>query len=257
MAVVLSASDETYRDRFMCAGFLAPVKYWYGIFARDWGKKVLGGKPKLDFLHMTDIKSPAWREKVGLSEEEAERRIDRAVDMLCTRRAPVWMSFEFDLEPFNQNVKRKMVVASGARKILVPEYLGFVGYAMTVLKFVREAYPDVEKVDFLVEQNGEVTKHIPEFYDSIAGYLRDANLGDQIKLLGQLIPGDKSRAPLQAADLVCWHLRRARENALRDIDVPRYERIIKRRNAAGRLDGAALEIFKMALDKYDEEKQRV
>jgi len=88
VAVIISASDETYRGSFCHAGLVAPLKYWDGIFAQQWDKRVLAGAPRIPYLHMTEIRSAPWRKENNTSDEEAERRVSEAVDVICKRKDP-------------------------------------------------------------------------------------------------------------------------------------------------------------------------
>jgi hypothetical protein len=38
----------------------------------------------------------------------------------------------------------------------------FLAFAYVVLKYIAEEHPDTEKVDFIVERNGDVTKRIAD-----------------------------------------------------------------------------------------------
>jgi hypothetical protein len=240
MAVIVSASDETYRDKFVYGGVLASLRYWEKIFAPRWERDVLDGAPRIPFLHMTDIRSPKWRESMGISELEADRRVENAVQILCKRKEPVWIGFEFGHECFNDTLMQRIQMKSGVLKPFVADYFGFMGYAYCVLRFVRQMYPEVRKVDFLVERNGEVTKNLPEFYENFDPFLREMGAADYIGLLGDIIPGGKDRTPLQAADVLCWYLRRAREQTLVGIDLERYERLRKKKHVIGGLGNESL-----------------
>lgn len=240
MAVILSATDETYRDKYVYAGLLAPLKYWQNIFASRWDKMVLGGVPQIPFLHMTDIRSRSWREKFGISETEAERRVDNAVEILCKRKEPTWIGFEFSHSHFNDNLRQKVRLPTGAIKIYSPDDFAFYGYVYAVLTYVKMMYPGARKVDFLVEQNGEVTKNLHYFYDNFEASLKETGAADCTGMLGEIIPGGKGRSPLQAADLVCWYLRRARENSLKGVDLGRYQRLAKKQYVIGLLEDDSL-----------------
>jgi hypothetical protein len=222
VAVIVAASDETYRDKFVYAGVLAPVKYWENIFAPKWAQEVLCGSPNIDCLHVAEIKRPEWRDVVGMSEVDAERRIDNAFAILCKRKEPTWVACQFTHAQFNDKLKQKMRVPTRAVKNFSAEYLGFLGYMYGVLKNVKRMFPDVRKVDFLVERNGEVTKNLPYFYEEYASSMAAIDPTLETGLMGDLIPAGKESLPLQAADLVCWYVRRARENALHGTDLERY-----------------------------------
>src|SRR5438045_3880986 len=124
---------------------------------------------------MTEIRSKDFRDEHGLSEEEAEKRVDKAflvIDSIGSLRP---ISSRMDAGTFFDNFskKNKMRISSGARKKFLPDYLAFIGYVVTVLGHVDDHFPDVEKVDFLVERKEGITDYINEFYKDIYIYLAD------------------------------------------------------------------------------------
>lgn len=205
MTVFLSASDESvgkdHRSMFFYGGLIAPVKDWVELFTPSWQARVLDGPPKIPYLHMVDIRSRDWRDDNGLTDEEAERRVDQAflvIDSIKSLR-PISsrMTGSVFLDKFPK--KQKMRIASGARKKFLPDYLALIGYVFTVLGHVADNFPDAETIDFLVERKDGITDHVNEFYDDIQKSLNecgDARLGN---LLGGLLTGGKDRLPLQGA----------------------------------------------------------
>jgi hypothetical protein len=241
VAVVLSASDQTYRGSFCYGGLAAPISYWEGIFARPWDKRVLAGHPRIEYLHMTDIRSAAWRKEKGISDEDADCRVGQAVDVICKRKDPILFNFKFDGDLFNQHIKRKVRKSTGGLITMTPDYLGFLGYALIVIKLVREAIPQTERVEFLVERNGAVTKNLHEFYSEFPKFLESIGKQDLIPLVGEIIPGGKDRSPLQAADVFCWHHRRGSEGTLTGNDLARWEQLhSSKKYCFGNMDNQAL-----------------
>src|ERR1035441_8314627 len=88
MAIFVSFSDESETAGFFHhAGLIAWEKEWDKVFVPAWQKYVLDRPPKIEYLHMTEIRSRAWREKRGLSPEEAELRVNAAVNLICKMNA--------------------------------------------------------------------------------------------------------------------------------------------------------------------------
>jgi hypothetical protein len=79
-----------------------------------------------------------------------------------------------------------------------------------------------------VERSGEITNHIQEFYKDMPKALESIGMERLIPLLGELTPGGKDRAPLQAADVLCWYSQRFREGTLDHKNVRRYKVIALR-----------------------------
>lgn len=233
MAVFLAASDETagadHRSLFFYCGLLAPVDHWGNIFSELWDIRVLAGPPRIPYLHMTEIRRRTWRDEYGLTPTEAERRVEEAFRVIdaIPSLTPISSSLNSG-HLFDSVGERKLRIASGANKKLEPDYLAFVAYAFVVLSFCRAYRPEAEKVDFLVEKKGEITDHLREFYNEMPATLENLGEPHLINLLGDLIPAGKERVPLQAADVLCWHKRRAHDNNLDAIGAKRYETIARR-----------------------------
>jgi len=99
-------------------------------------------------------------------------------------------------------------------------------YVFVVLTHIEKNHPQAEKVDFLVERNGQITKHIQAFHAQMPRSLEALN--PRLKsLLGELIPGGKDRIPLQAADVLCWHTARL-DKTMNDDDVRRCVKFARR-----------------------------
>lgn len=233
MAVFLSSSDENagkdHRSMFFYGGLLAPVKDWVELFVPRWQERVLDGPPPIPYLHMTEIRSKAWRIANGLSDDEAERRVDAAFLVFdgVTSLRPI--SSRMNAGHFQDTFgKRKIRIASGAFKHFFPDYIAFIGYVFTVLGYVSDHFPDAEKVDFLVEKKDGITDHINEFYENVQASLNDLGEPNMGKLVGKLIPGSKDRLPLQVADVFCWHAYKRECGTLTEIDGRRYEKFCSR-----------------------------
>jgi hypothetical protein len=251
---VQSASDETYRGTFFYGGLIAPVTFWEGVFAKRWDKRVLSGPPRIPYIHMTEIRSPGWRKENNISDADADHRVEKAIDVMCKLKHPTLFSFKFNRDLFNKVVKRKIRNANGAVIWMQPDYLGFLGYVYVVLHGVRKVIPDTEKVDFLVEKNGEVTKNLYDFYSAIPEFLASIGKHDLIPLMGGIIPGDKDRSPLQAADVFCWHHRRDSENDLVGSDLARWKKLRSRRHYSfGAMSDKALHELAEASDQREAE----
>ena len=86
MAVFVSASDEYSgsdgRGLFLWAGYVGPQEDWWRFFVPAWQQRVLDGPPKIPYLHMTEIRSKAFRDQWGLSRLAADERVDEAVAVI-------------------------------------------------------------------------------------------------------------------------------------------------------------------------------
>ena len=123
----------------------------------------------------------------------------------------------------------QLLAGSGGRKRYEPDYYAFVIYAFVVLNRVKIRFPNAEKVDFIVERKSSLTTHIQEFYESLPTALKHVNREDLLPLMGDFIPAAKERVPLQAADFLCWHSRRADARMLDETDMRRWNPMAKKK----------------------------
>lgn len=228
MAVFVAAADESGSGdgagEFYFGGYVAPQRDWDEYFAPVWQERVLNTKPSLKYFHTTELKSAQWRHAHSFREIDAERKIDEAIRVISRQSSLYPITVHLNASHFktaiaNANVKLNIKTPGGvARKRFDPDYLCFVRFVLTVLLYVRDSHADAEKVDFVVEVNGQITKHLQRFHASIASTLRnEIGRADLADLVGTLIPAPKERVPLQAADLFCWFVRNAPTLDTRDM----------------------------------------
>jgi hypothetical protein len=261
MAVFLAASDETSGGNIFApyhyAGWLAPEPDWTRFFTPAWRERVLDGPPKIPYLHMTDIRSRAWREQWHVTQTDADERLDEAARVIDTMGSLYPLKLTIDASISRPLYKpHKMIAASGAKKDYQPDFLAFTSYALAVLIQVKLKHPDVEKVDFLVENNSEITKHIYELYKAMPVGLDHIKRPELIPLLGKFIPGGKDRVPLQAADYLCWHSQRADAGTLSDVrDARRWNTISHRKGFNLPLDASLLTDLAQAFAERGKENE--
>lgn len=231
MALFMAASDEskgkTHRDPYACCGVLAPVDDWIA-FTERWDTRVLAGPPRIPYLHMTEIRSKSFRAKWELSDVDAERRVDEACALIGGTPSLTPIGGEINAGRVYDTFTKKVLMTSGAAKKFVPDYLAFMNYAYLVILYCHRYKPEAEKVDFMVEKNGEITDHISEFYKGMESALEYNGLSKLIPLVGNLIPVNKDRAPVQVADVFCWHDQRAKLKNLDEDGARRYLAIADR-----------------------------
>jgi hypothetical protein len=236
MAVFLSASDEAEGEGFFHqAGFLAPVTYWTDVFIPAWQKEVLDGPPRLDIFHMTDLRSSQWRSKNGLTQEDAEVRIDAAVNLIYRSRTLLAIHSSVDGSHFEGEADGLRFRLNDPRRAPIDfaiDYPSFHGYVYLAL-YACILNLNAEKVDFVIEKKREVFPAMHDFHEGLKESFLHNELPRFAELVGELIPGDKKRIPLQAADVLCWHLQRHFANTrnpsipFSDIDRQRLSKLTK------------------------------
>lgn len=233
MKVFLAAGDESepgdQTGPFLFGGYVAPVMDWTDHFAPAWEERVLNGNPVLPYFHMTEINSPTGREKYGLTGPEAQRRIREAVNVIRSMGSLHGIKNIMNGAHLRETFKKHSLLKSGKQPgafAVEPDYFGYLGFVLAAVNYVHTFHPDAEKVDFLIERNGKITNRIiTEFHNKIDEDLQELELGHLTRLIGEVIPGDKTRVPLQAADTFMWHMLRYESRASTPEDEARLKQM--------------------------------
>jgi hypothetical protein len=106
--------------------------------------------------------------------------------------------------------------------------------------YVKQIAAEASRVDFIVETNGPITGKIKGFYFHFPKILTYLRRPDLVSLISDLIPGDKTRVPLQAADVLGWHLQRKDAHNLDSRDAWRIGRLVTRRGFEHKWEADAL-----------------
>src|SRR5207342_252648 len=76
------SEDGDRQGQFLYGGFTTSVDEWSHLFTPEWERNVLNKQPQIPYLHMVDIRSRQWRSKHGLTEYQADCRIDAACELI-------------------------------------------------------------------------------------------------------------------------------------------------------------------------------
>jgi hypothetical protein len=213
MAVFTAFSDESEiapnpTGDFIVGGYVALESYW-PYLAGAWQDRVLDGSPKIPYLHMTDIRNEKWRTKHRISHAESQRRVTEAVKLLSTtgdlniilsriNRAEL-------AEVIHKRYRRKRDVPENLAK---PDYFCFLTFCVDAVAGICGKYENVDKIYFVVSRKEVVTNYIKEAHKDLPQWL-GARQPSLVGKMGDIIPASMdSRLPLQAADVLCWHLQR-------------------------------------------------
>jgi hypothetical protein len=234
VAVFVAYSDEAGvgdpGGEFLIAGHVADEKEWPWI-TDAWQNRVLDGPPKLPYLHMVDIRSREWRKQQAITFNDGEERVSEAVRVLYSMGAMSALCSVIKrselAEAIQSKFKRKNQIPIGVNE---PDYICFLAYASYVLREVQRRHPETERVNFVVSKKENVSEHYRDFVRDIKRYL-GLNSPERASLVGDLIPASmEDQLPLQAADVLCWHLQRYyTKNFDREIE-SRMWRLLKERD---------------------------
>lgn len=213
VSVYVSWSDESSSNsgsgQFLVSGLVADEKCWPN-FSRRWVEEVLQNPP-IEYLHMVEIRSKAWRAERNVTQEQAKEKVRTAIRIIC-EEAPVKIYMGSLPEGVFAASTKRLVKAGGElpRHQGNPDYPAFTAYALAVLEQTSSNIPGLERVRFNISNKKHVSHHIRNgVRDALIQHYRDQ--GSPIaSMIGDILPlCMEDNMPLQAADVVCWHLQRA------------------------------------------------
>ena len=160
-------------------------------------------------MHMIEIRRAAFKRKYGLSDLQAEDRVETAKQIVETAGGVSTISSHMDTGDLMDVLQAPLKAATVRLRIGVnePDYFCFLGFAYITILHVQRGSPDAEKVDFVVSRKDKVTDNLKYFHSDLRRFMeeRDTTLSGMI---GELIPGEmENRLPLKAADMFCWNIR--------------------------------------------------
>ena len=236
---------------FVFGGFVAPTRDWVDYFTPAWEERVLNRAPSIGSFHMTEIRNQRWQLKNGLTQGDAERKIDEAVSIIAASGSLHLVRTAMDGGHFRNvfgDTKLVRTAPQPGTYQFDPDYIGFLGFARGALEYMHTHCVDVERVDFVIERKERVSHYIPGFLDQLRNWLKANSRLDLLSLVGEVIPGDKEHVPLQAADLAMWHVRRHEAGELDQAD---------RGRLAQMFDGRALTLTGMSNEQITEVSGRL
>jgi hypothetical protein len=213
VSVYVSFSDESAsadgKGYFLIAGYIAKETEW-PEFSRRWQDDILDPQPKIPYIHMTEIRSREWRETHGISREQANEKVNKAVGLITncdyisayTARLP---------EGFYSEIRERFKEKGfGLGKHHThPDYPCFAAFAMGVVQDMASKHSDITKITFNISRKKYVENYIRDLVrDAIVRHFADFRPGLE-NLVGDVVPlSMEDHKPLQAADVFGWHLQR-------------------------------------------------
>ncbi len=234
MAVFTAYSDESGvgdpSGEFLVCGYVADETVWPWLIAA-WQERVLDGPPKIPYFHMQEMRRPEWRQEHGTF-NDAETRIHQAILVLYSTGsmsaiASVMKRRDMQ-EIFHSKFKRKKQVPIGLDE---PDYMCYVAYISFILGEVRRKYRDAAtKVNFVLAEKKKVTQHVGALCGPIKDFF-EKNHPELSALLGDVGPGSMvDELPLQAADLLGWHMQKFYSKTYDRLEEGRFAMLVNDRD---------------------------
>lgn len=194
-----SGSDKGDRRLFM-AGFISTTENW-ALFSGAWATELRAGKP-ISYLKMREANSRDG-EFDGWTQAEVSEKLARLKAVID----------HFEPMSFHNSMSRS--ADWEAFRAIAPRGLGNAHFSCTfgivssVCRFVA-SQKHLSRIEFIFDTQAEIEDEIDLFFEYMA-----ESIPKEARALIARKPryeDDKKFAPLQAADMLAWHLRRRHED---------------------------------------------
>ena len=210
MAVFVCSADESAdqnpKGNFFYAGCAASLEDW-STFETAWNERVLRRRPAIPYLHITDIRKTHWQKTYGLSSLHASDKLDEAARVIRSMGSMVPFCVSVTEPEFDATVRQRFRLHPKQTVEFVPDYLCFMAFTVVVLDQLASTRTDVDRVDFVVERNGRITRHIQAFHNQAYQGFVDIGRNDLASLIGTYTVVAKECVQTQVADMLAWHAR--------------------------------------------------
>src|SRR5882672_3149158 len=207
-----SASEQGDRNLFL-AGYIQRAPVWTA-FSDDW-QLVLASHPKIAHLHMVEAESLRGEFR-GWSASQRDLKIQALAEVI-ERHGAVSIVCSISRNIFNSVLKPIAPYALSS-----PYFYCFYGIIITAARWALARNGNVP-IDFIFDEHGALGTEASGWYEVI----RQLQKPEIQQFLGStpVFRDDKKFLPLQAADMLAWHLRRKNESRNATEDRPFSDRL--------------------------------
>jgi hypothetical protein len=199
-AYIDDSADQDGDKRLLLAGYINSAKRWES-FSDDWAL-ALAQPPAIDCLHMT-------KSFHGFSSEARQKKLEALIAVLAKYKP---LSIECSVSKADFDNILKPVAPHDLRHAYFPCFYGIV---INAARMIAQT-PEELSLDFIFDDQGNVGLNALLWYPAVFSTLAPEI---QAKLSGPpYFKSDMDVLPLQAADMLAWHMRRIRSPACTTID---------------------------------------
>lgn len=189
--------------RLVMAGYLNGAQNW-ALFSTAWNDE-LKAAPAIEYFKMGEAHALNGQFR-GFSEAQRDEKI-RGLVRVVRHFQPISFEFSVSQEQFTR------VLKAFSPRGINPHFICCFGIVATIAGYVASS-PVVAPIDFIFDAQDGVDEDIALFFSAMKNNLPK----DRRNLIrsSPMFRDDKEFLPLQAADLLAWHIRRAHEVAGRE-----------------------------------------
>lgn len=181
---------------FVLAGFLAPYNHWEK-FTIEWDN-ALRAEPKINYFKMNEAVTKR-KQFFGWAKEDVDKKCEKLAQII-KNNVEFGFSAVININLYNSVFNRDTKVVTHK-----PHFLMFHSIIISLLKF-QGVRCNHEEIDFIFDEQQEVSDLVmaewSRFVDSTPEQLRPIIKNRPIHR------DDKKFVPLQASDMLAWHIRR-------------------------------------------------
>ena len=213
-AVTDDSAAESGDRRLFLAGYLLPAEVW-AEFSEAWDRE-LRRKPSINYLKMAEAQNLRGQFR-HWKVEQKDKKLRRLADVI-RRYNPA--SYEFSVSRTAFENIYKPCAPYGLGK---PHFVGTFAIVGMVTKFIADTgLPDI-KIEFIFDRQDGVSSDIRLVFDYMSENLSDAQ--QRLIKSDPAFEDDMDFLPLQAADMLAWHLRREHEYEILQPTSPIMEKL--------------------------------
>jgi len=200
-------------DVFVLGGWLADSSKWAG-FNGEWAA-ALSEPPSIAYFKMKESRYPRGQYK-GWPQHARDTKVSRLA-AIVKKYARLGIHFRVSHDDYSDSIKGKV-----PRELNNPYFVGFYGFMCGVIRFLADEGKVNEPVDFIFDKQLHQSDVVKSAYNLFLHHTPD-----QYRALIGACPrheDDKKALPLQAADMLAWHIRREQaDQGTSRLETPAWE----------------------------------
>jgi Protein of unknown function (DUF3800) len=199
-AYIDDSVSQSGDGRLFLAGYINSTENWMR-FSDAWERELHYPK-SVDYLHMVEANGLRGQFR-GWGRRQRDKKVSRFAEVI-RRYRPESFHWSIDRSDFLE-----LIEPYAPRGLSSLHYVGTFGVVAMVTRYLASQKVEAN-VDFIFDEQADVSADIPLFFDYMTRSIPKAAR----KMINgaPIFRNDREMLPLQAADMLAWHLRRQHEH---------------------------------------------